>query len=193
MHPEHKDQDLYPHGDEDVGRYGENGEETQCPISSGPITWPVQQRTESIITSSDIKKKGKKTDIKEKDKTKKYIYEQDGTFQLALRYFNRRWEKPVHRNTKPPRKEDQDIYIEKIGCFNSSGAIIKCRRCKDEVNGRRYYVNENKQTDILCQGCLGRKLKKEVGTNEVRLAEELKWLSEKDLLPKMYNQFSFGN
>lgn len=180
MHPEDKDEDLYPQGDEDVGRYGDHGEEAQSPISSGPIAWPMT-RTESFSTS-----------IKVKDKTKKYIYEQDSTFQLALRYFNRRWEKPVHRNKKTPRKEDQDIYVEKINCFSSLGNVIECRRCKDEVNGRRYYVNENKQYDILCQGCLGRKLKKEVGTNEARIAEELEWLSERDL-PKVYNQWSFGN
>lgn len=180
MHPHENDEDLYPHGDEHVGRVGENGEEVQSPISSGPISWPTT-KSEALGTS-----------IKGKDKTKKYTYENDGTFQLALRYFNRRWQKPVHRNKKPPRKEDQDIYVEKISYFSSSGKSIECRKCKDEVNGCRYYVNENKENDILCQGCMGRKLKKEVGTDEIRLTEELDWLAQSDL-PKQYNQFIFTN
>jgi len=151
--------------------------------TSSTIVWPNSQRGQSF----DI-------DLQERANTKrkKYRYESDSTFQLALQYFNKRWQKPVNRNKKPGRREEQEIYLERINYFNTNATkIIRCRRCKDEVNGHRYYVNENKASDILCNGCMARKLKKEVGTNATRLQEELKWLGERDLDKKYSHQWSF--
>uniref|UniRef100_A0A7M5X2U5 Uncharacterized protein n=1 Tax=Clytia hemisphaerica TaxID=252671 RepID=A0A7M5X2U5_9CNID len=170
--------------DEHMTWYQDHGTDTHVsPIGNGgPIAWPNSQRGQSF-----------NQDIREKNtKSKKYKYESDNTFQLALQYFNKRWEKPVNRNKKPGRREDQEIYEERINYFNANAVnIIECRKCKDEVNGHRYYVNENRQGDTLCHGCMARKLKKEVGTDSCRLQAELLWLEEKDLDKKYDYQWRF--
>ena len=172
MPPERDNDPDFHINDDSMGWYYDN-KDTISPIrTTGPIEWPNSVRSQSF--SLNINEKSAKC--------KKYEFIDDKTFQLALNYFNKRWEKPVRRSKKVGRREDQDIYVEKINCFNANATkIIECRRCKHEVNGLRYYMNENNTKDVLCKGCMGRKLKKEVGTDARRLEEELQWLEEKDL------------
>ena len=177
-------------GEERMTWYQDRGDTEPPMTTNGPIAWPNSQRGQSFgPAAAGIRQK--RTSAISKDK-KKFKYDSDYTFQLALQYFNRKWQKPVNRHKKPGRVEDQEIYIERINYFNTNvDKIIECRKCKDEVNGHRYYVNENKQSDVLCQGCMARKLKKEVGTDASRLQEELMWLDERDLDKKYSHQWSF--
>lgn len=178
-------------GEEHMTWYTDHGRAVPAVTSTGPIAWPNSQRSQSFGNAVAGPKRNGPNGSSSKSK-KKYKYASDTTFQLALRYFNRKWQKPVNRHKKPGRMEDQEIYVERINYFNANAEkIIVCRKCGDEVNGHRYYVNENKQGDVLCHGCMARKLKKEVGTDASRLQEELQWLDEKDLDKKYSYQWCF--
>lgn len=177
-------------GEEHMTWYQDNGHSAPAMTTTGPIAWPNSQRGQSFGANA-VGMRQMRTSAHSKS-NKKYKYESDSTFQLALQYFNRKWQRPVNRHKKPGRMEDQEIYMERINYFNANvDKIIECRKCRDEVNGHRYYVNENKQSDILCYGCMARKLKKEVGTDASRLQEELLWLDERDLDKKYPHQWSF--
>ena len=104
-------------------------------------------------------------------KKKTYEYEDNRTFQLALEYFNRRWEKPI----KEKIPEKQEIFVEKL-YVKYRGEILQCRACRVHLIGEKYYEDRNRVSKKLCRGCMGYKLKKKVGTIRERITEELKWL-----------------
>lgn len=151
------------------------------------VLWPTNK-------PSSVAKKETKKPKSEKPK-KKFTYDNERVFQTALRYYNSRWQKQAKKNKKQPDPSKQEIYVEKIGMNITQSSGIDCKRCSDNLTGMKYFVNKNKPEDALCQGCLGRKLKKEVGTDEERILEEMKWLQEKDLLPEHMvnpkNQWTF--
>ena len=120
--------------------------------------------------------------------TKKYDYEDDRTFQLALKFYNRRWQKSKYYNTKIIVEDKQKIYIEKISMHLLDNT--KCRKCRDCLSGVKYYANRNKSSDLLCKGCLSAKLKKEVGTDRNRILQELQWLGEHELIQTRHKSFS---
>ena len=109
-------------------------------------------------------------------KPKHYFYEDAETFQLALLYFNRRWERNVDRNETKQREEEQDIYDERR-CILNTKQNVTCTKCKQTIDsGHKYFVNKRNSDDVLCLGCMGRKLKKNVGCIKTRLEDELRWL-----------------
>lgn len=114
-------------------------------------------------------------DTKDREKEKeKYLYHDAGTFQTALNYYNRMWEVKAIKKQKKVDHKSFPNYIQKIS-LSSTG---NCTKCKEDLTGKKHFVNDNKTSQMICYLCLCKILMKTVGEDKDRIKEELTWLDQ---------------
>ena len=101
----------------------------------------------------------------------RYLYEDMDTFRLALELYNR-------QRTSPGFRVGTHVANELWECKEVRGRHKKqCSDCDADFNGMSLYVQESSKgpwdAEKLCMGCMGRKLRKAVGTNLAEIERKL--------------------